>query len=310
MNCRLSSAWPVLSAACALGCTHKLEFNTFKTKEYNFAIATFIENSINFGTDGSLYVELILNRTFQEEGSASYYTSSGGATLRQTTDHHLSSSVPNSVVVSPKGSSAFGLRNVRYFGIPVKAWTYKVSFYTRADKAAKVKAKAGLYAASNDKDYASVDVALRLLTHWQRYITDLASTQSVYASNNTFGLTFPAGSSVVQLNLISLFPTSTKALQVALIFPKRSSTSRRFAFACQAEISSRATRSQSSRTGPGASALSSTAQVCRRCRYRRLRSLRGSGLFKKIDSEPILGVYAGYSLNQAFVFQSDLALYV
>lgn len=53
-----------LSAACALGCTIILKLRLPRPRTSKFAIATFIENNINFGTNGGLYAELIRNGAF------------------------------------------------------------------------------------------------------------------------------------------------------------------------------------------------------------------------------------------------------
>ncbi|CAO1634844.1 unnamed protein product [Parajaminaea phylloscopi] len=313
---RLSLAFSFLAvwAACALAATHQLEIDTAKTKDSKFAIATFIENNINFGTDGGLYAELIRNRAFQEKGDASFWSAVGSASIRQTTSKPLSTAVPNSVIVSPNGKGSFGLKNTGYFGIPIKAQTYRVSFYARAEQPAKVTAKAGLYSASDNKQRASVDVPLELTTQWKQFSADLVSKTSISGSDNTFGLTFPEGTKAVQLNFISVFPptyedtTGRNDLTKALFNLKAPYT--RLPGGNQLEGNQISEFwNWSKRVGPLTErpSLPSVWAGVDTGGYGLHEAL---DLFEKLGSEPILGVYAGYSLNQASVAEKDLKPYV
>lgn len=162
-----TAAAPTASAAT----THSLSIDTSKTTASKFGISTFIENGINFATDGGMYAELIRDRAFQEDFSP-HWVSTGGAKANQTTKNPLSKSLPNSVIVTPGNSSkTSGLLNKGYYGIPVRPQTYAVSFYARSANGAnaQVTAKAGLYDTANQKEWASVEVPLTLTGQWQQY---------------------------------------------------------------------------------------------------------------------------------------------
>lgn len=161
----------------------------------------------HYTQQGGIYAELIRNRAFQEQGNHAYWTATSGSQLSQTTDNPLSQALPNSSILKSSGSGGFGMRNVGWFGIPVTQQSYDVSFYARANADAQVTARAGLFSASDaSKEYAGADVALALTTEWKQFSTRILSTQTAPNSNNTFGLDFPQGTGEVQLNLISVFP--------------------------------------------------------------------------------------------------------
>ncbi|CAO1625635.1 unnamed protein product [Sympodiomycopsis kandeliae] len=185
----------------------QLTIHPEKSKDSKFGIATFIESNINYATDGGLYAELIRNRAFQEEGQHTYWQATQGTTLSQTKENPLSDALPNSSKVSSSSNGAFGVRNVGFFGIPVKPQKYTVSFQARAKANAQVTARAGLYSASDaNKEFAGVDVPLALTTQWKEFKATIDNKATAPNPNNTFGLNFPKGTGEVQFNLVSVFP--------------------------------------------------------------------------------------------------------
>lgn len=311
---RVATPLLVLGSLTLAVAQHTLEINPAKTKDSKFAIATFVENNINFATDGGLYAELIRNRAFQEEGVAPYWQAIGGAKLDETKNNQLSSALPNSLIITPQGNQDFGVKNVGYFGIPVSAQTYKVSFYARTAKATKVTVKAGLYGAQTNKEFAKVNIPLDLTTEWKQFTADLVSTQSASNANNTFGLIFPRGTPAVQINLISLFPPTYEGTvgrkDLSTTLKNLNAPYSRLPGGNQLEGNEISQFwNWSERVGPLTSrpSLPSVWAGVDTGGYGLHEAL---DLIEKLGSEPILDLYAGYSLNKQSVAQKDLTPYV
>lgn len=302
-------------ATAALAGSHSLSIDPSQSKKSKFGISTLLESSINFCTDGGIYAELIRNRAFQEEGDTSYWKSSGSAQLQQTKKNQLSDALPNSVLVkSSSNNKEFGLRNEGFFGVPVKPQTYNVSFYARSNTEQYVKAKAGLFS-HKGKQYASVDVPLKLTSSWKQYHAELKNSQwADNSKNNTFGLTFPAGTSEVQLNLISVFPPTYQ-----------DTIGRPDLVQVLADLKAPYTRLPGGNELEGntikqafnwSEAVGPLKDRPGRPSYWAGYDTEGYGvhemlnLFESIGSEPILGVYGGYSLDGSSVSKDDLEPYV
>lgn len=264
---------------------------------------------------GGLYAELIRNRAWQEEGNHAFWTPTQGSKIEQTKDNPLSDALPTSSRVSSSGSGAFGLRNVGWFGIPVKPQTYDVSFYARANANANVKARTGLYsAAKQNQEFAGVDVNLDLTTEWKQFKAKIVNTQTAPNSNNTFGLSFPANTAEVQLNLISVFPETWKGTvarpDLAQVLDDLHAPYTRF---------------------PGGNTLEGNNLAQHFVWNNTVGALRnrpgrkgtwagwdtdGYGLhemfdlFEKQGSSPILGLFAGYTLDTKSVPQDQLQPYI
>lgn len=194
-----------------------LTVSTTTTLESHFGLAVFIENNINYGTDGGIYAELIRNRAFQEgsnstslgHGTTKYWQTIGNASFEVTHENQLSPQLPTSGILSQgksPSSATYGVRNVGFFGIPVKKQDYAVSFYARTNKTARVKFTAGLYDESGRKAFATADVVAPLTHQWRQFNVSIKCDAADQSLNNTFGLDVPKGSPDIQLQFISMFP--------------------------------------------------------------------------------------------------------
>jgi alpha-L-arabinofuranosidase len=103
----------------------------------------FLED-INYSTDGGLYAELIRNRDLKESSSEpTGYSVVGarGATIALTQSHPLTSANPVSLQLSvPAGATGgrVGVANSGWWGIPIEpSTTYQVSLYVRGSAASR-----------------------------------------------------------------------------------------------------------------------------------------------------------------------------
>lgn len=140
------------------------------------------------------------------------------------------------------------------------------------------------------------------------------STQSASNSNNTFGLTFPQGTAAVQLNLISLFPPTYEGTvgrqDIVQAIADLQAPYTRLPGGNQLEGNSIANAyNWSEAVGPltDRPGKPSVWAGYDTDGYGLHESL---DLFEKIGSEPILGLYAGYSLDKKSVAKEDLQPYV
>ena len=101
----------------------------------------FLED-ISYSTDGGLYAELIRNRDLKESASSptGYAAVGNGATIALDSGDPLNAANPVSLKLSVPASASSGragIANVGYFGMPVRpATTYRVSFYVHGSGAA------------------------------------------------------------------------------------------------------------------------------------------------------------------------------
>ena len=98
---------------------------------------------INYSYDGGLYAELIRNRAFKDDETnapshwATVVQAGAEGTIQVVATHPLTDKLPNSLEVDVKGASRdarFAVSNDGYWGIPIRPSTsYRASFYVRGD---------------------------------------------------------------------------------------------------------------------------------------------------------------------------------
>lgn len=315
----LANAFPLEKRAEA----QTLTISGQSVRESKFGLGVFIENNINYGTDGGIYAELIRNRAFQDGGNSDnvgsgtleFWSKNGDATLTLTNENPLSDALPKSVIVSgANATSDYGLRNTGFFGIPVKKQEYTVSFYARSNTASTVQFTAGLYNKDNSKTYASSQYEAGLTSEWKQFTFSLSNEADSNAYDNIFGLDVAKGSPDIQLNLISVFPPTWEG-----------TTARQDLAQLLADLKPVYFRL------PGGNTLEGNSLEQRFIWNNTVGTLPtrpgrkgtwagwdtdGYGLheaydlFTKMGAEPILGVFAGYTLNGVAVPQDQLQPYV
>ena len=272
---------------------------------------------INFSYDGGLYAELIRNRAFLDHAEEPrQWSAVGGAAVALDKSQPLNDALTVSLRVEAATPGA-GVANAGYWGIPVKPDTpYKASFYAKA--APGFTGPLTLAIQSNDGAtvYAKASVP-RLTGEWKQYAVTLRTGKGVAPTSEArFALTADRPGTV-WLGLVSLFPPTWKDrpngfrpdLMKMLIDMKPAFL--RFPGGNYLEGGSIPNRFDWKKTlGP----LSERPGHPGPWGYR---STDGMGLLEfllwceDMGAEPLLGVYAGYSLNGDFVKPGpDLEPYV
>lgn len=191
---------------------------------------------INFSYEGGLYAELIRNRTFKADAvnttikpenyeSSKYYpvqinvankpkfwTAVGGAVLALDTNTPLNDALNVSLKLDASAASATapaGIANGGYWGIPVKPkTTYHVSFFAKAANGFAGPVSVSLESANGETNYASAEIS-GLTTEWKKFETTLKTKRVPASKENVFKLTTKTPGSVWLQN-VSLFPPTYK----------------------------------------------------------------------------------------------------
>jgi alpha-N-arabinofuranosidase len=168
---------------------------------------------INYSYDGGLYAELISNRTFQDDAAAPAHwsttaTGESKATIEIDKTTGPSTALPLSLKVSlGKASPAYpaGVQNDGFWGIAVRPHTqYKASFYAKADAAFSGPIKLSIV---DDKSGQSVASAMipSIGKEWKRYAAVLTTPDVKASATNHFELT-ETHPGTLWLQLVSVFP--------------------------------------------------------------------------------------------------------
>jgi len=172
---------------------------------------------INFSYDGGLYAELVRNRTFRADWSGILYwylLENGNSSAKMSIDDKtgpsdaLKSSLKLEVTCADSQNQA-GVLNVGYWGMPVRPDTvYKGSFYAKADSADVGAVTVSLVSDTTGKAVATATVP-GLTTSWKQYEFTLktGALQPSAANHLVLSVAHPG---TLWLNLVSLFPPTYK----------------------------------------------------------------------------------------------------
>ena len=279
---------------------------------------------INYSYDGGLYAELVRNRAFldnpqtpvswsvvQGDGSAAAITLDRSQSLNAVLTASLRIDV---TAASPKTPA--GAANSGYWGIPVKPNTlYHASFYAKPAANYKGTLSVAIESADGDTVYARATVP-HIAADWKQYTLTLRTGKVIPTSNTRLALTMDRPGTV-WLSLVSLFPPTWKNrtngfrpdLMQMLVDMKPAFL--RFPGGNYLEGSTIATRFDWKKTiGPLAQRPGHPGPWG-------YRSTDGMGLLEflywceDMRAEPVLAVYAGYSLRGDYVKPgSDLEPYL
>ncbi|CDW97235.1 hypothetical protein, partial [Sporisorium scitamineum] len=195
------------------------------SRHSNFGLAAFIETSINSGTDGGLYAEIIRNRAFQNnvsnaanknnvlgKGSLLHWSGTSPSTkLSLSLGNSLSPALPQSAMVGGDKNQSCGISNPGWEGISVTTQPHKLSFYARSStgQPSTVPVEIGLYSSDYSKVYSKQVMPLRLTGDWQKVETALTPSQASSNDDNIFAIRTTGACRVgFQLNLVSLMPST------------------------------------------------------------------------------------------------------
>ena len=169
---------------------------------------------INYSYDGGLYAELIRNRSMREDAGGPVHwqlvqEKGGAGSIALDAATPLNAAIPTSLkltVETAAGGQQVGVSNDGFWGIPVRPATrYRASFYAKADSAFSGPLTISIVSRDGATVQASGRVA-RITTEWHKYEATLTtSAQATASSENRFVIS--AGhAGTIWLNMISLFP--------------------------------------------------------------------------------------------------------
>ena len=279
---------------------------------------------INYSYDGGLYAELVRNRAFLDDPQKPLHWSAvqgdgSAASVSLDKNQPLNEVMTTSLrleVSSAAKSAPAGVANDGYWGIPVKPETrYRATFYAKAAPDFAGPFTVSIESADGATVYAKASVP-RLTTLWKQYAVTLRTGKVTPSSNTRLTLTMDRPGTV-WLSLVSLFPPTWKNrpnglrpdLMQMLVDLKPAFL--RFPGGNYLEGNSIATRFDWKKTlGP----LTQRPGHSGPWGYR---STDGMGLLEfllwceDMGSEPVLAVYAGYSLRGDYIKPgSDLEPYI
>ncbi len=164
---------------------------------------------INYAYEGGLYGELIRNRSFKAStNEVKFWSALGNAALSLDPAMPLNSALDTSVKLdasqASKNSPA-GLANGGYWGIPIRPKTsYQASFYAKAANGFTGPLTVALTSADGKKVFARADVS-GLTGEWKKFEVTLKTKNVKPSKDNQFTLT-TARPGTVWLQQVSLFP--------------------------------------------------------------------------------------------------------
>ncbi len=163
---------------------------------------------INYSYEGGLYGELIRNRSFKANRTRPVYWSTvGNATISLDTNQPLNQALNVSLKLeaAPEGRTPAGIANGGYWGIPVKPdTTYHASFYSRAANGFAGHLSIALVSDDGDTTFASATVG-PLSADWKEYEATLTTKRVEPSAGNRLVIT-TTSPGTVWFSQVSLFP--------------------------------------------------------------------------------------------------------
>lgn len=168
---------------------------------------------INHSYDGGLYAELVSNRTFRADwnGVMDWYlveNGSAAASMKEDRSSGPSAAIANSLKLTVSQADAqhpSGVLNAGYWGMAVRPdTTYRGSLWARADSTGIGAVTVSLVSNASGKPLATATVA-GLTTKWKQYPFVLHTGKLEPSSANTLQLTV-AHPGTLWLSQVSLFP--------------------------------------------------------------------------------------------------------
>jgi alpha-N-arabinofuranosidase len=172
---------------------------------------------INYSYDGGLYAELLRNRSLMDEGWMPIHwfmvqNKAAGASMNFEKNDGPSPAIRHSLkLIIEKASPAdfAGIENEGFWGIPIHPrTTYKASFYAKADNSSMGPVTVSVVNDVTGKSVASA-VAQPLTTEWKQYNVTLKTGEVAASTANHFILSV-GHPGTVWFSLVSLFPPTYK----------------------------------------------------------------------------------------------------
>ncbi|KAJ3822180.1 alfa-L-arabinofuranosidase precursor [Lentinula raphanica] len=319
-------AFALVAAATVYAATFDVTFSTAGHNVPSTLYGLMFESG-----DGGLYAELIQNRAFQQvtpgtSAALTAWAALGSAKISVVkSSSPVSTALPNALSFAvPSGTtSTVGFTNAGYFGIPVTAgWTYTGSFYYRTPSPPATKVSGSFTAdlrSTGGTVFASTTVPFTTSSTWQQATFTFTASSTQTSVENLFALSV-SGSTVsgltMEFTLISLFPPTFNGrkngfrmdLSETLLDMKPAFF--RFPGGNNLEGETAADRWAWENTvgdlvdRPGRVGDWGYINTDGLGLYEYLQWIEDMGM------EPIMAIYAGYSLNGASVASSDMQTYI
>ena len=274
---------------------------------------------INFSYEGGLYAELIRNRTFKSNPrNPDFWDVVGGAMITIDTNQPLNSALDLSLKVDANQASEAapaGIANRGYWGIPVRPnMTYHASFYARSEDFSGP-LNLSIESADGKTLFASAKVS-KIAGEWKKYEVTLKTKEVAPSKENRFAIK-TSKSGTIWFQNVSLFPPT---------YNNRPNGSRTDIMQLMAGMQPKFLRFPGGNYVEGNTIperfnwKETIGDVAQRPGHRSpwgYWSTDGFGLLEFLEwcedlkMEPVLAVYAGYSLRQQHVDPgSNLVPYV
>jgi alpha-N-arabinofuranosidase len=164
---------------------------------------------INYSYEGGLYGELIRNRTFKADPATPlFWNPVGPASLTLDPTEPLNDALNLSLKVDANRAapnSPAGISNEGYWGIPVRSATaYRVSFYAKAADGFSGGLRAELKSGDGKTTFGDVEIP-HLTGAWKKYDATLRVEKGASSQDNQFALT-TTSPGTFWLQQVSLFP--------------------------------------------------------------------------------------------------------
>lgn len=168
---------------------------------------------INYSYEGGIYAELIANRTFNPApNEMKFWSTTGGATMSLDTGTPLNDTLTSSMKLDASNAgngSPAGIANSGYWGIPVRPHTtYHASFYARATNGFAGPLTVSLESADEKTIFARAEVN-GISGDWQKFNATLTTKGLKPSKDNVFKITTHTPG-IIWLQQVSLFPPTYK----------------------------------------------------------------------------------------------------
>jgi len=168
---------------------------------------------INYSYEGGIYAELIANRTFNPAANEMrFWSTSGGATMALDTNTPLNDALTSSMKLDASDAgndSPAGIMNSGYWGIPVRPrTTYHASFYAKAANGFAGPLTVSLESADGKTVFATAKVN-GLTGDWRKFDATLRTRDVEPSKENVFKIT-TLTPGIIWFQQVSLFPPTYK----------------------------------------------------------------------------------------------------
>src|ERR1039457_2947973 len=317
---------PILAAylaACALAQTPSttpvLKIDAAKPGPAGGLRYGLMTEEINFSYDGGLYAELVRNRAFKEDAKEPVHWSLvqlAGAAASMSLDptQPLNAAVATSLklTITQAGErQRAGIANEGFWGIPVRPATrYSASFYAKANPDVKGPIMLELVSTVDDTVHAGAQIP-EITGDWKRYEAVLTTpAESTPSVKNRLVLS-TAAKGTVWFSMVSLFPPTFKDRpngnrpDIMRILADFKPAFLRFPGGNYLEGNTIETRFNWKKTiGDIATRPGHMNDACRYWSSDRMGLLEFLEWCEDLHMQPVLGVYAGYSLRNGARFTS------